>query len=198
MNPQASPKISPPGAEPELITRIRTGDPEAFTTLYNENRVAVSRYVAFRVNDQHLAEDLTQEVFLRALRRVGSFTWQGRDIGAWLYTIARNIIADYYKSARVKRELSVAELLDLDQAEASAEDVALRDLEAHEAHDTVTGALTHLCRNQATVLRLRFIEELSITDTATAMDRTPGAVKTMTHRALSVMGRELRATGAAA
>ena len=60
-----------------------------------------------------LAEDLTSETFLRALRRIADFTWQGRDFGAWLVTIARNLVADHFKSGRYRLEVTTGEVIDV-------------------------------------------------------------------------------------
>src|SRR6185312_13752829 len=94
-----------PGEAPQDFVRIsalvdlaQRGDSEAFGMLYERYVDVVYRYV--RVGSQQLAEDLTSETFLRALRRMDSFSWQGRDIAAWFITIARNLITDNAKSAR--------------------------------------------------------------------------------------------------
>src|SRR5690606_2206251 len=96
-----------------LVLRAKTGDAEAFGTLYDRYLDLVYRYVYFRVGSHPLAEDLTSETFLRALRRIADFTWQGRDFGAWLVTIARNLVADHFKSGRYRLEVSTAEILDV-------------------------------------------------------------------------------------
>ena len=70
------------------------------------------RYIYFRVGSHPLAEDLTSETFLRALRRITDFTWQGRDFGAWLVTIARNLVADHFKSGRYRLEITTGEVID--------------------------------------------------------------------------------------
>ncbi len=90
-----------PGTEPSDFRRIsalvelaQNGDSEAFGQLYERYVDTVYRYVYVRVGNVHLAQDLTSETFLRALRRLDSFSWQGRDIVAWFITIARNLITD--------------------------------------------------------------------------------------------------------
>ncbi|MEU0087235.1 RNA polymerase sigma factor [Streptomyces sp. NPDC006274] len=194
-----SPEINPPEAapEPELLVRARAGDSEAFAALYNEHHAAVSRLIKGRVRDRHLAEDLTQDVFVRALRRINTFTWQGRDVGNWLCIIARNIVTDYYKSSRYRREWTTDEVFSTDTV-ASAEDLALRHLEIDDVCDSVTGAIAALTSQQRTVVTHRYLEELSVADTAAVMGCSVGAVKTMSWRAFRSLGRELRSTGAVA
>src|SRR6185436_8708591 len=74
----------------DLVARVQAGDTSAFDGIYRRYYDPVFRFIWFRVTSRAVAEDLTSEVFLRALKRIGSFTWQGRDLGAWLITIARN------------------------------------------------------------------------------------------------------------
>lgn len=76
-----------------LVERAQAGEAEAFGLIYDRYVDTVFRFVYFRVGNRQLAEDLTSDTFLRALKRIGSFTWQGRDLGAWLVTIARNLVA---------------------------------------------------------------------------------------------------------
>ncbi|MGW7085058.1 sigma-70 family RNA polymerase sigma factor [Streptomyces sp. NPDC054871] len=200
MKPQAIRKITPPGggAEPELVTRARAGDREAFATLYNDHHEFVFCYVLARVRDRHLAEDLTQEVFLRAPARVGTFTWQGRDFGAWLVTIAKNLHLDHAKSSRVRREVPVGEMPDSDETDRSAETVALRELEIVESSDALHCALYLLNPYQRECVQLRFLDELSVEETAAAMGRKVGAVKTLQYRAMRKLEHELRCAAAGA
>ncbi|WP_237302680.1 sigma-70 family RNA polymerase sigma factor [Streptomyces sp. S063] len=190
MKPQASPKISTlPGAgrEPELLALARSGDREAFATLYNEHHAEVSRYIRGHIVDAYLAEDLVQETFLRALRRISTFTWQGREFVAWLVTIARNLIVDHFKALRTRLETPVGDLVDTDALVDSAEDTGLRKLAAVEAADTVHGALLALTPDQHAAIQLRYLNELSISATAKAMRRTEGSVKQLTYRGLTAM-----------
>lgn len=191
MKSQASPKITALG-EPELIARARAGSPEAFATLYNENRSEVFRYIRNRVRDEYIAEDLTSETFIRALRNIGSYTWTGRDFAAWLVTIARNIVVDHYKAGRTRLEVAVGDMLEAEAqayAEESAENRGLRELDAVEARETVQIAMDRLPPGQAAVVRLRYLDELTLAEAAAELGRTVGAVKTATFRAMDTMRR---------
>ena len=94
----------------ELIAAAQRGDREAFGRLYAEYAGMVSKFVAGKVPDLGLAEDLTNETFLRALRRLDSVSDQGRDVGAWFTTIARNLVLDHLKSSRHRLERTAAEI----------------------------------------------------------------------------------------
>ena len=84
-----------------LVRQAQEGSADAFGELYRIYCDTVFRYIYYRVSTRALAEDLTSETFVRALRRITTFSWQGRDFGAWLVTIARNLVADHFKSGSV-------------------------------------------------------------------------------------------------
>src|SRR5215468_12431205 len=104
-----------------LVHAAQRGDALAFGELYNRYVESVYRYVLFRVGDRSWAEDLTSETFVRALRRISSVSYQGRDVGAWFITIARNLVLDHVKSSRFRLEVATAEVDDSRPAESGPE-----------------------------------------------------------------------------
>jgi RNA polymerase sigma-70 factor (ECF subfamily) len=166
-----------------LVERAQAGESEAFGLIYDRYVDTVFRFVYFRVGNRQLAEDLTSDTFLRALKRIGSFTWQGRDLGAWLITIARNLVADYFKSGRYRLEISCAwqDALDREDADRLAEPdrVAVASLVGEE----VRAALRMLTPEQQEVIELRYLREFTIAETCAVMGKTEGAVKAMAYRA---------------
>ncbi|MFF1325630.1 RNA polymerase sigma factor [Streptomyces chartreusis] len=175
--------------EPELVARARTGDREAFAALYHQHYRLVYGFLLVRTRNRHLAEDLTQEVFTRALRRIDAFSWQGTAFAAWLTTIAKNLYLDELGRGRTRLEMPVAEFDDSGEAGRDAEALVLRALEAVEAHETVRTALHTLNAQQRHCVELRFLDELTPQETALAMGRSVGAVKTLTYRALRKLRR---------
>ncbi|MBT1097811.1 sigma-70 family RNA polymerase sigma factor [Streptomyces sp. Tu102] len=175
--------------EPELVARARTGDREAFAALYHQHYRLVYGFLLVRTRNGHLAEDLTQEVFTRALRRIDAFSWQGTAFAAWLTTIAKNLYLDELGRGRTRLETPVAEFDDPGEAGRDAEALVLRALEAVEAHETVRTALHTLNAQQRHCVELRFLDELTPQETALAMGRSVGAVKTLTYRALRKLRR---------
>ena len=184
----------------ELVNRAKEGDTEAFGTIYDRYKSHVLRYCYYRTHNRATAEDLCSDVFLRAMKGIGSFHWQGKDIGAWLTTIARNLVADYYKNSRTRREISVDEMVDSNGASLYAgdtvgtsaypdpiEDLLERELEAH-----VRYAVEYLNPEQRKCIQLRFFEGLSCKDTAREMGKNEGAVKTLQWRATASLGRHLK------
>jgi RNA polymerase sigma-70 factor, ECF subfamily len=182
---------TPPPSDPTgermraLVELAQQGDVEAFGLVYDHYVDPVYRYVYYRLGNHQQAEDLTSETFLRALRRLDSYTWQGKDFGAWLTTIARNLVADHVKSSRFRLEISTAEMLDADQVEDGIEDSVVDRI----AHGAVLDALRALKPEQQECIVLRFLQGLSVAETAEVMGRSTGAVKQLQLRALRAMAR---------
>ncbi|MQA85087.1 MAG: sigma-70 family RNA polymerase sigma factor [Streptosporangiales bacterium] len=163
-----------------LVARARDGDAEAFGMLYDRYAGLVHRYIYYRVGVQPIAEDLTSETFLRALRRIADFTWQGKDFGAWLVTIARNLVADHFKSGRHRLEISTANMLDADHAEEGPERIVLDSMTNATLHE----AVGKLRPEQRECVVLRFMHGLSVTETAVAMGKRNVAVRALQYRAV--------------
>ena len=172
-----------------LVEKAQDGDGEAFGRLYDAYVDTVYRYIYYRVSSKALAEDLTQETFLRALRRISTFTWQGRDFGAWLVTIARNLVADHFKSSRHRLEVPTGEMLDSDEHEASPEDSVL----AYLSNRALLDAVKQLNSQQQECVTLRFLHGLSVAETAQIMGKNDGAIKTLQYRAIRTLARLLPA-----
>ncbi|MEV6983793.1 sigma-70 family RNA polymerase sigma factor [Sphaerisporangium sp. NPDC051017] len=172
----------------KVVLRAKTGDADAFAALYDRYVDLVYRYVYFRVGCHALAEDLTSETFLRALGRIGHFTWQGRDVGAWLVTIARNLVTDHYKSGRYRMEVSTAEVLDtpLDGAHIPENAVV-----ATMITERVLRAVRDLGPEQQECVVLRFLHGMSLAETALIMGKKSGAIKALQFRAIRALARAL-------
>jgi RNA polymerase sigma-70 factor (ECF subfamily) len=178
----------------DLVDRAKGGDGNAFGSLYDRYVDAVYRYVYYRVGSQPLAEDLVSETFLRALRHIGSFRWQGSDFGAWLTTIARNLITDHYKSSRYRLEVPTAELLDSTATVAPAAESVVLD---REATGRLLEAVRRLPGDQQECVVLRFLQGLPVAETARIMGRGEGAIKALQYRATRALARLLDESGGA-
>jgi RNA polymerase sigma-70 factor (ECF subfamily) len=183
-----------PGEAPQDFERIsalvelaQRGDADAFGMLYERYVDVVYRYIYVRVGSQQLAEDLTSETFLRALRRMDSFSWQGRDIAAWFVTIARNLITDNAKSARFRMEVTTADMLDADQRIDAPDTEVLDRLRDERLFTAVKG----LKPEQAECVVLRFLQGLTLAETAKVLGKSEGAVKQLQLRAVRALHREL-------
>ncbi|MGS2588633.1 ECF subfamily RNA polymerase sigma factor, BldN family [Streptomyces hebeiensis] len=171
----------------ELVERAQAGEAEAFGRLYDQYSDTVYRYIYYRVGGKATAEDLTSETFLRALRRISTFTYQGRDFGAWLVTIARNLVADHFKSSRFRLEVTTGEMLDANEVERSPEDSVLESL----SNAALLEAVRKLNPQQQECVTLRFLQGLSVAETARVMGKNEGAIKTLQYRAVRTLARLL-------
>lgn len=174
----------------ELVERARDGDQHAFAQLYDRYVDQVYGYVRRRVGNREVAEDLTGDVFLRAWRRFDRFQWQGVDLGAWLTTIARNRVHDHFKSARFRLERSVDDVGDRD--EGPRIDQPERVAEARELARSLASALEQLKDDHREVIELRFVHDMSVTETAAVLGRTVGATKALQYRALRALAQIVR------
>jgi len=167
-----------------LVERAQAGDGGAFGELYEQFAPEIFRYLLRHLNGRReSAEDLTEEVFLKVLERLGSYQFRGLQFSAWLYRIARNHMIDHLRS-RPRQIIS-----SLDQApeipEKKAEQTMDRSLDRHE----LTYALDRLTSDQRHVVTLRFLDGFTTAETAEIMGKTEDAVKKLQARGLVQLRR---------
>ena len=170
-----------------LVELARGGDTEAFGMLYDHYQASVYRFLYYRLGSVALAEDLMSETFFRALRSMGSFRWQGKDFGAWLMTIARNLTADHYKAGRTRLEYATEDMSPHDSATDGPETEVLASL----TNDALLTALKQLPAEQQECLVMRFLQGLSIAETAKVLGRSDGAVKQLQLRGVRNLAKLL-------
>ena len=161
-------------------------DPARFADLYELHFELVYAYIARRVRDRDIAEDLTAEVFQKALANIGSFEWRGAPFAAWLIRIAANAIADQAK--RAAREVSGMDNL--------PEPSATPDMEAIEHSAHLFRLVNDLPADQRRVIVERFVEQRSIREVAAQLGRSEGAVKQLQFRALQHLREQMEAANA--
>nr|WP_051167875.1 ECF subfamily RNA polymerase sigma factor, BldN family [Actinoplanes sp. N902-109] len=174
-----------------LVERAQAGDSAAFGLIYDRYVDTVFRFVYFRVGNRQLAEDLTSDTFLRALKRIGSFTWQGRDLGAWLVTIARNLVADHFKSGRYRLEVTTGDVLDADREDRGPEGSPEAAVVDHITNVALLTAVKQLNPEQQECIVLRFLQGFSVAETAQTMGKNEGAIKALQYRAVRALARLL-------
>ena len=150
-------------------------DPGRFAELYEENFGRVWAFVIRRVPHRAAAQDITSEVFHQALANVGKFEWRGVPFAAWLYRIAANAIADHFANSARERS-----------AEAE-ETVPPHEIEDIERRASLYRFVDRLPADQRRVLVMRFAEERSIREIASAIGRSEGAVKQLQWRGLQTL-----------
>jgi RNA polymerase sigma-70 factor, ECF subfamily len=171
--------------EDELIARARRGDREAFADLYQRYLPMIYAYVRARVFDDHDAEDLTEQVFLRAYESLHRYRRRGWPYSAFLYRIARNLLVDHIRRARPELPVDVAEARG--DGASSADEVIIQ----REERRRLRSALDRLPQDYQEVIRLRLLLALPTATAAVWMGRSEGAVRVLLFRAMQALRREL-------
>ncbi|HEV2381731.1 MAG TPA: sigma-70 family RNA polymerase sigma factor [Terriglobia bacterium] len=167
-------------ADEQLLVEAAQKDPGCFAQLYEANFDRVYAYIAVRVCNRDEAEDLTAEVFHKALAHLGSFESRGAPFAAWLFRIAANAIADH-SHEQVRRS---AQQREIPASESAAEPGAPEELEEVERRAKLFGLVNALPADQRRVVTMRFSEEKSVREIAQEMGKSEGAVKQLQFRAL--------------
>jgi RNA polymerase sigma-70 factor (ECF subfamily) len=173
-----------------LIQRAGRGDADAFGRLYRLHVQAIYRYIYHRVNHVHLAEDLTGDVFTRALRGIGGYRDQGKPFIAWLYRIAHDRVIDHYR--RVDRRPNESDLEDEPIPVQMDMDEGLLRRQAAQA---LRAAIAELTDDQQQVVILRFMEGQRLETVAEIMGKNANAIKALQHRALRALATRLQRAG---
>lgn len=168
--------------EERLLVEAAQGDASRFAELYERNFERVYAFVVRRVRNRPEAEDLTSEVFHRALANLRRFEWRGVPFAAWLYRLAANAIADRRQQVGRETALAADDLADPDP-------VALRQIEERATLFRLVGELPP---DQKRVVVARFVEQKSIREIAQELRRSPGAVKQLQFRALESLRARMR------
>jgi RNA polymerase sigma-70 factor (ECF subfamily) len=176
--------------EQKLIRAAQRGNEQAFGELYNAYVHHVYRYVMYRVNNTETAQDLTADVFLRAVEGLARYVDRQVPFLAWLYRIAHARVVDHYRrTQRVGTEENI------DSVEVKVDEDLDTDLMLNYRQQKLREALNKLPGEQRQVLLMRFIEGYDIQQTADALGKTIGAVKMIQRRALQAMNMELTRQG---
>jgi RNA polymerase sigma-70 factor, ECF subfamily len=172
------------GSDAALVQAAKAGNATAFGELYERYRDAIYRFCLSRTGTSHDAEDLTADVFVKALQSIDRWQDRGLPFAAFLYRIARNAAID--RSRTLKQPLSVDGLL---VEPASKQNVELEATFAVEK-SILLAALTKLKSEHRDVVVMRFIEGYSALEVAGVLGKTEGAIRTLQHRALERLRKE--------
>src|SRR5579859_1213273 len=201
---QDSNTLSVPGTEPSQLTEgpddptvvalvnrvVVAHDSNAFGELYDRFVERVYRYLYFRAGSHPEAEDLTEQVFLKAWEAIGRYRWQGRPFLAWLYRLAHNAHIDHVRSQKPTTSLNNDDR-PIELASASAAVELSRTLDA----DLLVRALGELTPDQQQVIVMKFLEGLDNEQIALSMDKREGAIRALQMRALMSLRRVLEQLG---
>ena len=176
-------------SEDVLVQRAKTGDADAFADLYERLCTRVFRYFFYRVGHREEAEDLTEQVFLKAWQAMPGYDWRGVPFSAWIFRLAHNLLIDHKRSSRDRGDLD--EALEIEDESEGPEEMTLRRVEAH-ALATAIGQLSAI---EQTVVILRFVERIDHRSVASIIDKTEVATRSIQSRALARLARLLEGAG---
>ena len=166
----------------QLIRKAQQGDIDALNTLFRREWKSVYALIYRIVQDRSAAEDLTQDAFLRALRALDRYEDTGIPFRAFLATVARNLARSYWRR-RPQSTLNSDHLHGLISGESTPEALAL----VRDEQDDLDAVLRTLPADYETVIRLRILDDRSTTEVAAIMNRSPGAIRVLQHRALAAL-----------
>ncbi len=176
-----------PGTDERRLIEAAQRDRVQFGELYEKYFEVVYAYVGRRVRHRAATEDLTSEVFRKALASLPRYKWTGAPFASWLFRIAANLIAD-----RARREAKLSSISRVDELVSGTSDKdSQQTLEAVERQVQIFRLVEELPEDQQRVVTLRFAEEKSIREIAAELERSEGAVKQLQFRALESLRKQL-------
>src|SRR3954454_9549594 len=175
-----------------LVERAQQGERAALEELYLIHFDRIYSYLHVSVGNRHDAEDLTTQTFLKMLESIGKFRWQSAPFSAWLFRIAHNLAMDHFRAnKRWQPEEDVPEP-DPDES-TSAEHGALQAI----GKKSMLELIEDLSAEQQQVLTLKFVFNFANAEAATILGKTEGAIKSLQHRALGSLQKQLNERDAA-
>jgi RNA polymerase sigma-70 factor, ECF subfamily len=171
----------------KLVERAQKGDRAAIEELYLIHFDRIYSYLHMTVGNRHDAEDLTTQTFLKMLESIGRFRWQAAPFSAWLFRIAHNLSMDHFRS---RRRWQPEE--DVPEPHGSEEPSA--ELEAMQSigRQSMLELIDTLSPEQQQVLTLKFVFNFPNADIAKILDKTEGAIKSLQHRALASLQKQIQ------
>jgi len=169
-----------------LVDRAQKGERAALEELYLIHFDRIYSYLHVSVGNRHDAEDLTTQTFMRMLESIGKFRWQSAPFSAWLFRIAHNLAMDHFRANRrwqPEEDVPEPEPDESTSAEAGALEVIGRR--------SMLDLIEDLSHEQQQVLTLKFVFNFSNAEAATILDKTEGAVKSLQHRALVSLQKQI-------
>jgi len=170
-----------------LVARSKAGDADAFGAIYDRFQPEIVRYLTYRMRTAEGAEDLAQQVFLKAWQAIPRYEDRGLPFKAWLYRMAHNQMVDYFRTRRPTTDLEGVDLPEESEAE--------QRVLVQETHERLRDAMERLSEDHREVLTLRFLLEKSAREAGEVMGRKEVTIRGLQMRALQALRRELEAIG---
>jgi len=180
--------------EKELIEKAKK-DPEAFGEIYDENYPKIFGYILKRVADIEIAKDITSQTFLKSLKNIWKFKWRNVSFSAWLYRIANNEIANFFRK-RKNKLVSLEKVAEPAFYNNPFTEIAKAEeqLQRHKDFLKIQGEISRLPLKYQEVITLRFFEKKKIREISEILEKKEGTIKSLIHRALKKLKEELNAT----
>lgn len=173
--------------EVTLVRKAQNGDEEAFGALYDQHAQAVFRFLAGNLGNTQEAEDLTTEVFLRIWKALPEYESSGSPFSAFVFRIARNMLIDRYRANGRRQPVVSIEDIGLEEVLADPD----QKMPDPQEYQSLHVALQSVPTDYREVLVLRFLNDFSIDEIAELMQRSPGAIRVLQHRALAAVRKVL-------
>ncbi|MBD0317264.1 MAG: sigma-70 family RNA polymerase sigma factor [Thermoleophilia bacterium] len=169
-----------------LVADAQAGNRRALEELYLLHFDRIYSYLQLSVGNRHDAEDLTNQTFIKMIESIDRFVWRQAPFSAWLFRIAHNLAMDHFRAGR-RWQPEEEPPESADALEASAEDEALRTI----GREIMLATIEPLSREQRQVLTLKFVFDFSNAEVAAILGKTEGAIKSLQHRAVASLQRQL-------
>jgi RNA polymerase sigma-70 factor (ECF subfamily) len=187
-------KITPqkePLTDENAVKLAVNGDADAFSYIYEKNVTRIYNYIYYRIGSEDDAEDLTARVFHRAFGHIEKYQEKGVPFTAWLYRIAHNLTANWYRDTQRRKEISLEDQLDLPHQGEPPE----RQVERTQEKEILMKAIRRLPPDRQQLILLKYLEDLTNGEIAVIMGRTEGAIKSLYHRSLISLREEISSLG---
>ncbi len=169
-----------------LVKRAKK-NPQEFGAIYERYVQKIFNYVYYRIGNEPDAQDLTARVFLRAMNHLPAYKERGLPFSAWLYRIAHNLVANWHRDGQRRQTLPLNTQISADSDTAQPDQVT----ESNEQTAMLLKVIRTLPSDRQEMLILKFVERLPNAEIARMMRRSEGAVKSLYHRTLLALRKEL-------
>ena len=171
-----------------LLVEKAKEDPAAFGVLYERHVKKIYNYIYYRTGNHHDAEDLTARTFYRALSNMDGYVNRGVPFSAWLYRIAHNLVANWHRDRSRRQVIPLDKLVLASRRKTDP----LQLIEANEEKETLLRAIRRLPDDRQQLLILKFVEKMSNAEIGQVIGRSEGAIKSLYHRTLIALRKELK------
>lgn len=162
-----------------------------FTKIYKQYYKRVFKYICYRINDQHMAEELCSQVFEKIIEKYNSFSGDEKTLESWIFTIARNTVTDYYRTKEKKFHFSLDYIIDMISPKPSPDEVIL----TKENNSYLFEALLRLNEKERSVVSLKYGADLKNTEIAKLMGLSESNVSVILYRSLKKLKKSLVSGG---